>query len=111
MKNENLEIKEIANLVLDLFTITELKEKSIKPTEFKWKFNSNNINLIPVLELYNNESKIFKTFESIEFSRKLQNLLRDQMLFDNNFNKTREDFLNYIDVVVVDLNDMLFRDD
>ena len=110
MNNEALEVKEIGNLVLDLFTITELTEKNIKPTEFKWKFNSNNnVNLIPVLELYNNEGKIFKTFEAINFSKTLQRLLREnQMLFDNKFNKTREDFLNYLDIVAVDLSDMFF---
>lgn len=82
MENDVLMLKEVGNIVLDLFTIDELVKKGIKPTKFEWKFNSKNLNLIPVLELYKDE-RIYKTFEATEFSELLQDLLKKtQELFN-----------------------------
>lgn len=81
MEKEALILEAVSTIALDMFTVDELVKMRIKPSKFKWKFNLNNVNIIPILELYEKD-KIYKTIESTEFSKLLQDLLREtQLLF------------------------------
>ncbi len=109
MEKEALLLKSVSELVLDLFTIEELKKRHMKPTKFEWKFNSNNINVIPILELYNNNG-IYKTFESIEFPEKLQKLLKEvQMLSKYTDSNLDKHFLSYLEESTADCSKCGFR--
>lgn len=110
MEDEVLLLKTVGELVLDLFTIEELVEMGFKPIKFEWKFNSNNINVIPILELYDNKG-IYKTIESIEFPERLQKLLRETQLLldciDPNLDKY---FLSYVEETAVNCNECELKD-
>lgn len=109
MEIEELLLKEVSNMVLDLYTIEELKKKGIKPMDFKWIFNKNNINVIPVLELYEND-QIIKTFESIEFPKRLQKLLREIQIIGDTYNtEFDKHFLSYVEEVAVDCSECEFQ--
>lgn len=113
MEKEALLLKSVGELVLDLFTINELVKMKIKPTKFEWKFNSKNLNLIPVLELYN-DNGIYKTIESIEFSELLQDLLKKtQILFDcitnSHGSKSIEELLSNLEGNTSDCSRCKFR--
>ncbi len=109
MKIEELLLKSVADLVLDLYTIEELKKMNVKPTKFEWKFNSN-INVIPILELHNN-GKVFKTFESIEFPKLLQKLLREIQIIGNTHDpKFDKHFLSYVKETAVDCDECEIQD-
>lgn len=111
-------LKSINSMILDLFTIEELKNKGIKEVNFAWKINFKNVNLIPLLELYKKD-KIYKTIEAIEFSKKLQNLLRETHNLRNEITNVRsiENLLDYLDEGAKDCdvcefkNDCFLRDD
>ena len=70
-----MEEAKIMSLMVN-FTIIELKEKGLDETDFEWKFNLSNANLIPILLLYDND-KIHESIEATEFSETLQDILKD----------------------------------
>ena len=71
----------ITELFLEIATIGELLKRNIEPTDFEWKFNFKNVNIIPVLELYK-EGEIYESIEATEFSEQFQELLKaTQILF------------------------------
>ena len=76
---------EIMSLMI-IFTANELLEKGKNETDFEWKFNLSNSNLIPVLELYN-EEKVYEIIEATEFSETLQDLLKDISNLNNCINR------------------------
>lgn len=111
MEKEILLLKSVSELVLDLFTIEELVKKGVKPIDFEWKFNLKNVNLIPILELYDCEGKTIETFESIEFPDLLQKLLKEIQLLSNYTDPELDKyFLNYLEETTVDCSKCEFRD-
>ena len=71
-----MDLEDLNQMFLKLFTTEELYRKGIKTSNFEWKYNFKNINIIPILEVYN-EQGVYKTFESIDFSKEIQDLLDD----------------------------------
>lgn len=110
MEKEELLLKSISELVLDMFTIEELKKRGVKPIKFKWIFNSNNINVIPILELYD-KNGVIKKFESIEFPELLQKLLREIQIIGNTYDSEFDKhFLSYVEETAIDCRKCEFRD-
>ena len=112
MEKEIIMLETMNSMVLDLFTIEELVEKGIKKSFFKWKFNFENINLIPVLELYDDKGKIFKTIESTEFSKLLQDLLRETCKLHNEIRdpEIKKEFLGLLEEDTADCSECEFRE-
>ena len=88
------------------FTAEELNEMGKKATDFKWVFDNKNINLIPVLELYQND-KLYETVEATKFSIYLQDLLKEIHEL-NNFILQEfgpESYDNFLDLLINQTND------
>lgn len=93
MEKELIMLESISEVILDIATIRELLRKNIEPTDFEWKFNFENVNIIPVLELYR-KGKIYKSIEAIEFSEPFQKLLRETQILFRDTNEYESKFNN-----------------
>ena len=93
MEKELILLESISEVFLDIATIRELLNKNIEPTDFEWKFNFENVNIIPVLELYR-KGKVCKSIESTEFSETFQELLRETQILFRDTNEYESKFDN-----------------
>lgn len=114
MKETLMELENLNSMFLKLFTAEELYKKGIKETNFEWKYNFKNINLIPVLELYNKD-KVYKKIEAIEFSKELQELLVDaQLLFkltdEPIYFKTEDELMELVEEVKANCDECNIKD-